>query len=128
MQTKCKRRVDPHGPERIAKWAFGVFAGKEQRLQQLLQHESRQAEAVDRHRPGNGEAVGPRGGTTLIHDGDQRQRDHQEGDGAGQGEGQSKFTGARECPARARFVAGLEAARQVGQQHNADGNADDAQR
>ena len=46
----------------------------------------------------------------------------------GEGEGEGELGRAVDGVAAARAVAGLEAAREVGEEHDADGYADDAER
>ena len=60
---QCDRygRVHHHRDKRIVERAAGILAREEQRLQDLLQHECRQAQAIDRNGLRDGGGIG-RGG------------------------------------------------------------------
>lgn len=93
-----------------------------------MQDKGGQAEAVDRHRNGNRRRIVDGCGTTLKQDRCQSEGDYHQGHGRGDCQGKGDFGGAADLGARSLFIPGLEAARQIGKQDHADGNAHHAKR
>ena len=88
--------------------AAGVFTRVVKRLQDLLQHEGRQAEPVDRHRNGDGRGVICGCGPALEQHRGQREGDHHQRNRRGDGQRQRHLGGAADLGVRSLFVSGLE--------------------
>ena len=110
------------------KRATGVLTGVKQRLQDLVQHEGRQSGPVDCQGRGGGLRVVGAEGSALVKHGTQRPGDDHQRHGGGERQGQRKLCPPVEAGIAAVGITRAQAARQVGQQHRADGDAHHAER
>ena len=87
-----------------------ILAREEQRLQQFLQHEGGQADAIDRHGQCGRRCILGAELAAFEQDRDQRVRDYHKCDGRGDGQQQHELPRPRKRVARACLVARAQAA------------------
>ena len=96
-------------------------------MQDFLHHKGRQADGINRHGLRHGKAVGTGRCAAFIQDRDQRKGNNHHRHSGWDGQGQRHFPGPRQGGFGAGVIFGFQAAGQVGQKNDADGDANHPQ-